>query len=120
MADIEQKTRQQAKETSGDSELLCREVVKDRRAVDRYSSALTRYASLHKDRWDDAHATSMSNSVLSSNAIGSNTVNDPISCKLGMSREGRLRTSQEAIVLQVRGQHSGECLYVVPHSEPSV
>ena len=75
MADIEQKTRQQAKETSGEAGLLCREVVKDRRAVDRCSSALTRYVSLHKDKWDDAQATSISNSVLSSKAIGSNTVN---------------------------------------------
>jgi hypothetical protein len=73
IADMEQKTRQQAKDTSGNSWLLGRAVVKDRRAVERCSNALMRYVSSHRDRWDDAHATSMSSSVLSSKAMGSNT-----------------------------------------------
>lgn len=120
IADMEQKTRQHAKETSGDPWLLGRAVVKDRRAVERCSRALTRYVSSQRDKWEDDHATSISSSVLSSKAMGSSTVRGPVSCLLRRGEKEISRTGQEPVVLQVGRQHGVEGLYVIPQRESSI
>ena len=120
IADMEQKTRQHAKETSGDPWLLGRAVVKDRRAVERCSRALTRYVSSQRDKWEDDQATSMSSSVLSSKAMGSSTACESVSCVLRCGEKESSRTVQESIVLQVSCQHGVKGLYVVPQCESSV